>query len=274
MLARVKRAVKRVLGLGPSAATLTRRQVGQWSKLGREAPFWSVLSGCARAPEVAPAEAAEFFASGAGEIDQMEEFFRAAGCEAPRQGLCVDWGCGLGRVTLHLARRFDRAVGVDISAEHLQRARANMERVDAQAARKIDFLCLAHQQREIRRLRGQVALVHCILVLQHIPPPLMIRALRTFTRLLRPGGFAFFQIPTSGQGYDPKRFEYDSSRDFDMHALPETVIDAIFREGGCTRVARFEKDRTGPGFVSHYFIYRRDRSPSLAGRIRAALSSP
>lgn len=272
MLGRAKRAVKKILGLGPSARTLTRRQVGQWSKLGREAPFWSVLSGCAKAPDIAPAEAAEFYASGAGEVEFMQESFRSAHCEAPASGLCVDWGCGLGRVTFHLAQRFDRAVGVDISAEHLQRARAGMEALDPVVARRILFLCLADQQAEIRALRGQVALVHCILVLQHIPPPLMIRALRTFARMLKAGGYAFFQIPTSGQGYDAKRYEYDSAREFDMHALPESTVESIFREGGCSRIAQFEKDRTGPGFVSHYFIYRKDRAPSIVERLRALVA--
>ena len=45
---------------------------------------------------------------------------------AARRRLCVDYGCGLGRVTLWLARHCKRVIAVDVSEEHLEIAQREL----------------------------------------------------------------------------------------------------------------------------------------------------
>ncbi len=251
-----------------SVPDLLERQKDQWTRLGREAPYWSVLSGCDRSPEIGEADEEEFYRSGADEVACLREQFEAAGAALPG-GCCVDWGCGLGRVLLHLADPFEKAVGVDISRPHLDRARARADARFPQRASRCTWLHAVEDADAIGALHGRVDLVHSILVLQHMPPPLMEETLDTFARLLRPGGWAFFQIPTGAEGYDYTRYSLTHDGDFDMHALPEDRIRAVFRRHGCRECLKVEKDRTGPPFVSHYFLYRKEpgatASPDASG---------
>ena len=234
------------------------RQAQQWSRLGQNAPYWSVLSGCSKTQTVSEADQEAFYRSGGDEIETMREFFESVGHTVP-SGQCLDWGCGLGRVLVHLAPIFDKAVGVDISYPHLQITQTYVNSLESHIAPRIVLYQAIDHKAAIKKLFGQVDLVHSILVLQHMPPPLMIETLTTFARLLKKGGYAFFQIPTGGDNYDFEKFHIDHQGDFDMHALPQEKIQAIFNQHGCQQLAIIERDRTGPGFVSHYFIFQKTR---------------
>jgi SAM-dependent methyltransferase len=236
---------------------LARRQQRQWEKLGKEAPYWSVLSGCDKTATIKEVDRNEFYRSGRDEILLMRDLFASVRHSVPT-GRCLDWGCGLGRVLIHLAEIFDEAVGVDISARHLAITREYTHRNLPTVARRI-VLFHAHDDRQaILKLAGRVDLVHSILVLQHMPPPLMIETLNTFAVLLGRGRYAFFQIATGASGYDFETYDLDHGGDFDMHALPPTRVREIFEAQGCRQLAMIERNRTGPGFDSHYFIFRKD----------------
>lgn len=65
----------------------------------------------------------EFFATG--ETEVAEILARGHELGVPRSTHdALEFGCGLGRITRALAARYDRVVGVDISTEMLERARA------------------------------------------------------------------------------------------------------------------------------------------------------
>ena len=53
---------------------------------------------------------------------ELEGLFGRLGAD-PRGGVCVEVGCGPGRMTAVLAERFDRVVAVDVSQGMLERAR-------------------------------------------------------------------------------------------------------------------------------------------------------
>lgn len=247
----------KLFGIQPVPNDLKSRQAQQWSHLGEKAPYWSVLSGCSKSQTISEADQQEFYRSGGDEIETMRQFFQSVGQLVP-SGRCLDWGCGLGRVLVHLASIFDEAVGVDISHPHLQIARNYVNSLEPQIAQRIVLYQAIDDEAAIKSLFGQVDLVHSILVLQHMPPPLMVETLTMFAQLLRKGGYAFFQIPTQGDNYDYKQFNMSHRGDFDMHALPAKEICTIFEDHGCEQLAMIERDRTGPGFTSHYFIFRKN----------------
>src|SRR3954447_703711 len=96
--------------------------------------------------------------------------------------LAVEIGCGMGRICLALAERFDRVIGVDISGEMLRRARELVpgERVDFRHTDGASLPQVAD---------SSVDLVLTFTVFQHIPSVEVIRAyVQEAGRVLRPGG--------------------------------------------------------------------------------------
>jgi SAM-dependent methyltransferase len=128
---------------------------------------------------------------------ELASLFGRLGAD-PRGGLCVEVGCGPGRMTAALAERFDRVLALDVSPAMLARAR---EAVDAP---NVEF-------GEVSGTRldgvadGTAATLVCYLVLQHLPSRGAVHAyLREFARVLAPNGAAFVQLPILDAGLRPR----------------------------------------------------------------------
>jgi SAM-dependent methyltransferase len=133
-------------------------------------------------------------ARGAGELESL---FGRLGAD-PRGGLCVEVGCGPGRMTGGLAGRFDHVVAVDVSPAMLERARA------AVSAANVEFRSVPGE-----RLAGvgdeSADAVVCYLVLQHLPRRALVgRYLAEFGRVLKRDGEAFVQLPVLAGGVRPR----------------------------------------------------------------------
>lgn len=115
----------------------------------------------------------------------------------PRGGVCVEVGCGPGRMTPELAARFQQVLALDVSPAMIARAR---EAIDSA---NVEFRVVSG-----RRLDGvddavADALV-CYLVLQHLPRRSLVEGyLREFARVLKPTGEAFVQLPVLERGVAP-----------------------------------------------------------------------
>ncbi len=119
---------------------------------------------------------------------ELEGLFGRLGAD-PRGGLCVEVGCGPGRMTGALAERFDRVLAVDVSPAMLERARA------AVTAPNVEFRAVSGER--LDGIEDGVAdVLVCYLVLQHLPSARVVRSyLREFARVLAPAGEAFVQAP-------------------------------------------------------------------------------
>src|SRR5262245_17464712 len=101
-----------------------------WRRFGQIDPYFAVLSQprfrtAAKEGETRRA----FFTSGAEQIDRLFATIRENLDPefAPRRAL--DFGCGVGRVTIPLARRVEQVVGLDVSDSMLEEAKKNCEEV-------------------------------------------------------------------------------------------------------------------------------------------------
>jgi len=124
---------------------------------------------------------------------ELASLFGRLGAD-PRGGVCVEVGCGPGRMTDALAARFDRVVAVDVSPEMLARA------AEAVTAANVDFRQVSGERLDGVEDASADAAV-CYLVLQHLPSRRLAQAyVRELGRVLRPGGEAFVQLPVLNGG--------------------------------------------------------------------------
>jgi len=111
----------------------------------------------------------------------------------------VEIGCGIGRLTRALAPRVARVTALDVSAEMLVRARALHPGLATVAWTKGDGRSLA----PIPDASADAVLSH--VVFQHLPDPaLTLGYVREMGRVLRPGGWAGFQLSTDPRVHVPR----------------------------------------------------------------------
>ena len=99
-------------------ARLVDHVMRTWTALGQEKPHWSVLSSENFLPGRIEETKASFYASGLRDWDHIATSLARHGRAAAEFARVVEYGCGVGRVTPHLARHFAHVTGIDISAAH------------------------------------------------------------------------------------------------------------------------------------------------------------
>ena len=230
-----------------------------WTRLGQERPHWSVLSAHAFTPEEISNNETAFFASGGGDATSLIAVLARHGIRASDFRNVFEFGCGVGRVTAHLARAFNKVTVCDVSQSHMVMARDVVARSGA-ANVKFDLVEGAEFG-----MREPFDLWFSRIVLQHNPPPIIAMIVRRALTLLAAGGFAVFQVPTYAIGYRFRVSDYMSgiaaSRDIEMHVLPQSVVFAIARDCGCEPLEVLEDMSAGPPahWNSTTFVFRKER---------------
>lgn len=230
-----------------------------WKRLGETKPHWSVLTGDEFLPDKIGKTVDEFYRSGVSNITTLMRTLARNGIDAAKLRICMDFGCGLGRLTAALSPHFERVIGVDISSSHLAIAR---EEIAKRGLANVSFEQLEAID-AVERL-PQVDLVFSVIVLQHNPPP-VIRAL--FAALLgrvAPGGAAVIQIPTYLPGdysFDVERYLREGGKDMEMHAIPQHEAFALVRAAGMEVLEVIDDAWTGMG-RSNTFVVRRPVIPA------------
>jgi cyclopropane fatty-acyl-phospholipid synthase-like methyltransferase len=102
----------------------------------------------------------------------------------------VELGCGAGRMTEFIAQEASLVQAVDISAEMIKRLRERLGR-----QRNIEPLCIIRDYSVISDLSAD--LIISFLVFQHTPEDMVERLIEDGRRILKQGGYYFFQIPLS-----------------------------------------------------------------------------
>ena len=123
---------------------------------------------------MSPETRQEFFDSGGADVDHL---FKLIGDFAPTDAL--DFGCGVGRLTLALAKRARSVVAVDIAPKMLAHARKNAEEA---AITNVEFHADIPDQK--------FDLIVSLIVFQHVPVARGMQILRSLLERLRPGGVA------------------------------------------------------------------------------------
>jgi ubiquinone/menaquinone biosynthesis C-methylase UbiE len=159
-----------------------------WEKLGEMAPYYSVLVAEEFKPENLTAEnLSAFFNSGREHVTRLMQAVRELQPQFT-PGTAIDFGCGVGRVTIPLAETSARVLAVDVSEKMLEEARKNCAREGLQ---NVTFLIT----REFLQLADASAdFVHSFIVLQHIPPSHGYKLIEKLLSVLQNGGIGALHV--------------------------------------------------------------------------------
>lgn len=178
-------------------------------------------------------DVSQFMATGDAEIETVLQHLAAIGLQPDPGGAVLDFGCGVGRLTQALARRFQSCVGVDISEEMITQANALNRyghcRYVVSATPQLPFA------------DERFSFLYSNLVLQHVAQRFAVNYLREFTRVLAPGGVLVFGVQDSFATPDLasslthirhllhlrsrlREWFKGYSGDMQMHCLPERVV--------------------------------------------------
>lgn len=160
-----------------------------WEKFAAADPYWAVLTADEfKAENLNEANRKAFFQSGESHVAYVFSTLRRFFGAPERMGVSLDFGCGVGRLVVPLARRCDLAIGVDISETMRTIAAANARR---EGLANIEVI---PSDDAMSALTHDLDLVHSVIVLQHIPPRRGYRILDALLKRLRPGGFGYIQV--------------------------------------------------------------------------------
>ena len=230
---------------------LFERTQKQWSFFGKTDPYWSVITHPNFKKEKITDYLEDFFQSGSQTAKLVEQFWSRNEFR-PINETCIELGCGVGRVTVHLAKVFKNVVAVDISAGNLDLCKVNAARFNVS---NVTTFLLTHPSQ--LSSMPKCDFFYSVIVLQHNPPPVAAFCLDQLLGLVKPGGAALFQVPTHTPGYsfDLTRYLEASNNDLkmEMHCIPMRKVFSLLARHGFTVMETVADDWT-PWAGSHTFF--------------------
>jgi 2-polyprenyl-3-methyl-5-hydroxy-6-metoxy-1,4-benzoquinol methylase len=168
---------------------MTHSSDAEWEALGRTDPYWAVITDDAfRRENLSEENRRRFLETGERYVTRLWATCRRHIDDgfAPRHVL--DFGCGVGRVAVALAKRCETVVGVDVSQGMLSEARLLCDDVGAKNIQ------LVRSDDTLASVTGPFDLVHCLLVLQHVPVRRGLQLTRRLIELAGPDGVVVLHV--------------------------------------------------------------------------------
>ena len=137
---------------------------GEWEKFGKTDPYFGVITDEKfRRSNLTDDNRKEFFRSGYDYIDHVLKKIREHIDPNYTVKKALDFGCGVGRLVIPLAKLAENVTGVDVSDSMLAEANKNCEE------RSIRNAAFVKSDDNLSLLDGKFDFVHSFIVFQHIP---------------------------------------------------------------------------------------------------------
>ena len=160
-----------------------------WTRLGAEEPHWSVLTDQKYKQASISENLDTFYRTGFGHKQLLDAFCSRNSIEY-KNDLCLELGCGVGRITAALAASFKNVVALDVSPNNLRlcEQRLKEEKIDNVELRLIKNI------QEFDSL-PKYDVFFSLITLQHNPPPVQLFILDKILSNGSTGSVSFFQTP-------------------------------------------------------------------------------
>ncbi|WP_158264898.1 class I SAM-dependent methyltransferase [Blastopirellula marina] len=182
-----------------------------WKQWGEVDPYFGVMTEEKfRAGNLNDQSRQEFFQSGQQMVDHVLEMCRGHVRPDFDPKTVLDYGCGVGRMAISFARGAESVTGIDVSEGMLTEATANTKQMGA------DNVRLLRIEGSTLPVQEKFDLVHCYIVLQHIPPQHGLGIFQQLIDSIAPGGIGAIQMTysrskfASHNGLPPSRWSLKS----------------------------------------------------------------
>ena len=164
-----------------------------WEWYGEKDPYYGVLTDPEYSNVRLNADSkSRFFTTGELHITTLLKALELNGFLFSRNSAC-DFGCGVGRLLLPLAKKFHYVYGIDISEGMLRECKRNADE------NNIANIELIKSDSALSGITGKkFDLVHSFIVLQHIPHHHGLALIRKLLESVNPGGMACLHVQYAG----------------------------------------------------------------------------
>lgn len=159
-----------------------------WKTIGEKDPYFGVLTQPKYHRDTLDEERLEeFFRSGAEHVQKTLQTARTH-LDAPERFRSVlDFGCGVGRLTIPFAAHADSVTGVDISPAMLEEAGSNTRN---RGLKSVDYAL----SERVLESDSRFELVHTYIVLQHVATGQGTRLFERLIELIEAGGYGVLHL--------------------------------------------------------------------------------
>jgi ubiquinone/menaquinone biosynthesis C-methylase UbiE len=200
-----------------------------WEWFGSTDPYWAVFTEDRfRKANLSSESLVVFYASGVEYVDRMLSTVRSQLDAGFNPSRALDFGCGVGRVTIPLAERCPDVVGVDVSVSMLREARAQAQ------ARGLTNVSWVQGDDQLTAVDGLFDLVHSYIVFQHIPGERGERLFRRLLELLSEGGigvlhFTYAKATLGSDQFNPPTPPVVKSKRWSLRRRTAPVVEGTPR---------------------------------------------
>jgi SAM-dependent methyltransferase len=241
-----------------------------WNKFGKSDPYFGVLSDERyRQSGMTGDIRSEFFGSGERHVETVFATIRAHVDPGFSPQSALEFGCGVGRLAIPLARRIPKVIAADVSDAMLSEAARNCVELG------VDNVAFVRSDDALRGVPKDLDFIHSFIVFQHIPTPRGLAILKHMLGLLAENGigalhftfarrasrFRIFLQRSCGSLPFVKNFYYLTLGKGFFHPHMEMnyydvnkILDALY-EQGCNDVhLRFSNH---DGFIGAMFYFKK-----------------
>jgi 2-polyprenyl-3-methyl-5-hydroxy-6-metoxy-1,4-benzoquinol methylase len=227
--------------------------VRQWTLLGENDPYWSVLSSDEYSGVMSQHEVEKFYQTGNEIVARYFDLANSVGIDLNLDQTVLELGCGVGRITKSLSEKFLKVIALDISPGNIEMAKRNLTAIS-----NVEFIQVSSLETitELPRFGHLVS----VITLQHNPPHIQDAILRILlSKVSTAGGLAFFQTVTNiSKNHQNTNQNLEIENQFSTYAFPMDKVLSILRSLDFELLQIYRDDfQLDPDFHSYSFFARR-----------------